>query len=77
MIAVALSLGLAFIMFTLGITLRPEDFRLAVVQPRALVAGAIAQVLLLPCMAFSLVLLFGLKGELAVGVMTSADVLAA
>ena len=69
MIAVALSLGLAFIMFTLGITLRPEDFRLAVVQPRALVAGAIAQVLLLPCVAFSLVLLFGLKGELAVGVM--------
>ena len=69
MIAVALSLGLAFIMFTLGITLWPEDFRLAVVQPRALVAGAIAQVLLLPCVAFSLVLLFGLKGELAVGVM--------
>ena len=69
MIAVALSLGLAFIMFSLGITLRPDDFRLAVLQPRALLAGAIAQVLLLPVVALSLVLLFGLRGELAVGVM--------
>lgn len=69
MIAVALSLGLAFIMFSLGITLRPEDFRVAALQPRALLAGAVAQVLLLPLVAFGLVLLFGLNGELAVGVM--------
>ena len=69
MIAIALSLSLVFIMFSLGITLLPRDFRLAVVQPRALLAGVIAQVLLLPLVAFALVMLFGMRGELAIGVM--------
>jgi BASS family bile acid:Na+ symporter len=69
MIAIALSLSLAFIMFSLGITLLPRDFRLAALQPRALLAGAIAQVLLLPLVAFALVMLFGMRGELALGVM--------
>ena len=69
MIELILSVGLAFIMLSLGLSLQPEDFTRAFRQPRALLAGALAQVIVLPVVAFILLRLLGLKGELAVGVM--------
>ena len=69
LIELALSTGLAFIMLTLGISLQPADFTRAFQQPRALLAGALAQVVVLPLVALSLLQLSGLEGELAVGVM--------
>ena len=69
MIELILSVGLAFIMLSLGLSLQPADFTRAFQQPRALLAGAVAQVIVLPVVAFILLRLFGLKGELAVGVM--------
>ncbi len=56
-------------MLSLGLSLRPADFTRAFQQPRALLAGALAQVVVLPMVAFILLRLFGLNGELAVGVM--------
>ena len=69
MIELILSVGLAFIMLSLGLSLQPEDFTRAFRQPRALLAGALAQVIVLPIVAFILLRLFGLNGQLAVGVM--------
>ena len=69
MIEVVLAASLAFIMFSLGLSLKPSDFRVAFQQPRALFAGALAQVVVLPMVAFTLLTLFGLEGNLALGVM--------
>ena len=69
MIELILSIGLAFIMLSLGLSLQAEDFTRAFRQPRALLAGVLAQVIALPIVAFILLRLFGLNGQLAVGVM--------
>ena len=69
MIELVLSIGLAFIMLSLGLSLQPADFSRALGQPRALLGGALAQLVLLPLVAFSLLRLFGLTGDLALGVM--------
>lgn len=69
MIELILTTGLAFIMLSLGISLQPADFTRAFQQPRALLAGALAQVIVLPIVAFLLLRLTDLSGELAVGIM--------
>ena len=69
MIELVLSVGLTFIMLSLGLSLQPADFSRALGQPRALIGGALAQLVLLPLVAFSLLRLFGLTGDLALGVM--------
>ncbi|WP_420409881.1 bile acid:sodium symporter family protein [Hoeflea sp.] len=72
MIGVVLPLGLAFIMFSLGLGLTVSDFVRVIKQPFAFVVGAFNQVLLLPVVTFGLVLAFGLGPELAVGFMILA-----
>ena len=69
MIELVLSVGLALIMLSLGLSLQPADFSRALGQPRALMGGAVAQLILLPLVAFALLRLFGLTGDLALGVM--------
>lgn len=69
MIELVLGLALAFIMFALGLSLSLGDFAVALRQPRALVAGLLCQVILLPVVAFVLIGLFQLQAELAFGVM--------
>lgn len=69
MIEVGLSASLAFIMFSLGLSLEPGDFRAAISRPKALLAGVLTQIFLLPLVAFALVLLFGIDGQLAIGIM--------
>ena len=56
-------------MFSLGLSLKPQDFGVAFHQPKALIAGAIAQLLMLPVIAFALLRIFGLQGDFALGVM--------
>ena len=51
MISLLLPLGLGFIMFALGLGLGLDDFRSALRQPRALLLGLLAQILLLPLTA--------------------------
>jgi BASS family bile acid:Na+ symporter len=66
MFTVALPLALAFIIFSLGVSLTPADFGFALRRPHPHLAGVICQVVLLPVVAFLLVRGFGLAGELAV-----------
>ena len=67
-----LPLALAFIMFTLGLGLTGKDFLRVIKQPRDFFVGAISQIILLPIIAFLLVLIWPIAPELAVGVMIIA-----
>jgi BASS family bile acid:Na+ symporter len=69
---VFLPLSLAFIMFSLGLALVAADFKRVVVQPKDFIIGAISQVILLPLIAFAIVLVWTLEPALAVGVMIIA-----
>ena len=72
MFAIALPLALAFIMFALGVSLTPADFRFALRRPHPLLAGLLSQVVLLPLVAALLIRTFTLPLELAVGVLVLA-----
>ncbi|MBC6441924.1 MAG: bile acid:sodium symporter family protein [Rhodobacteraceae bacterium] len=69
LVDVVLPLILAFIMFTLGLGLRPGDFMRVFLMPRAFATGFVNQMVLLPIAGFALAHLIGLTPELAVGVM--------
>lgn len=66
---VFLPLSLAFIMFSLGIGLTVADFLRVGRVFHAFLAGAVAQVVILPVVAFILLMIFPVSPELAVGVM--------
>lgn len=68
-VQVLLPLILAFIMFSLGLGLRIADFARVLQFPKAFATGIINQLVLLPLIAFGLVKLFGITGDLAVGLM--------
>jgi len=68
-IEVLLPAALGFIMFSVGITLVPADFRRLVEQPRAVAVGLVAQLLLLPVIAWLLAVAWRLPPEMAVGLM--------
>jgi BASS family bile acid:Na+ symporter len=69
LINVVLPLSLAIIMLSLGIGLTFGDFRRVLTRFQAFALGAGSQIILLPAVAYIVVRLFGLPGELAVGVM--------
>lgn len=62
----------AVIMLGLGLTLTLDDFRRVVRYPRAMVVCLVSQMLVLPAICLGLVLAFGLRPELAVGMMLLA-----
>lgn len=72
LVRVALPLTLAFIMFTLGLGLRLEDFLRVFNMPKAFLTGIVNQMVLLPIVGFVLAIMFGLPPELAVGMMILA-----
>ena len=67
-----LPLALAFIMFSLGLGLTWADFTRVAKQPKDFFVGLICQIILLPIVAFTLVKLWPISPELAVGVMIIA-----
>ena len=71
---VILPLALAFIMFSLGLTLTFADFKQVFIQPKNFIVGMASQMILLPIVGLTLVLLWGdsLSPELAMGVMLIA-----
>lgn len=69
LINVVLPLSLAIIMLSLGVGLTVGDFARVLKAPKAFGIGAVAQVIVLPLVAFGLVSLFSLPAELALGVM--------
>jgi len=69
---VILPLALAFIMFVLGLGLTGADFLRVVKQPRDFFVGAFSQIILLPIIAFIIVMVWPVSPELAIGVMIIA-----
>lgn len=67
-----LPLALAFIMFYLGLTLRINDFRQVLQRPRALLAGLVGQLLMLPLLGGLVAWTSGLDPVMAVGLMVLA-----
>lgn len=63
----AVPLGLIVIMFGMGLSLSTDDFKRIVLLPRAVLIGTFAQILVLPATGFACARLFGLTGEMAVG----------
>ena len=66
---VILPVALFLIMFGIGLSLRPLDFKNIINSPKVVAIGLCAQMLLLPIIALSLALLFSLPPEIAVGLM--------
>ena len=71
-IDIVLPIALAFIMFSLGLGLTKADFFLVFNEPKAFAIGVFNQMIVLPIIGFSVVILSGLDGELAVGLMILA-----
>ena len=59
---------LGVIMFGMGMTLRPEDFKEIFRRPRDVLIGVAAQFTIMPLLAFALANVFSLPPELAAGV---------
>ncbi|MGW4635067.1 bile acid:sodium symporter family protein [Nocardia sp. NPDC004415] len=72
LVTVGLPLALAVIMFGLGLSLTVADFTRIAKTPRVVAIALICQVVVLPVIAFGLVLAFGLPPILAVGMMLLA-----
>jgi BASS family bile acid:Na+ symporter len=70
--AVFLPLALFIIMLGMGLGLTSDDFKRILVEPRAVVLGLIAQLLLLPLVGFMLAATFPLTPDLAVGLVIIA-----
>lgn len=67
-----LSLALIIIMWGMGMSLTVKDFKRVVQYPRAVVIGLINQLILLPVLGFSLIAVFQVPAELAIGLMILA-----
>ena len=63
---------LVLLMFDLGLTLRPADFRLVVERPRAILVGLAGQILLLPLIGLAIGYGFQLEAVFFLGVMLAA-----
>ena len=59
-------------MLGMGLSLKLDDFKRVLVEPKAVIIGLIAQLILLPIVGFGLANVFPLSPELAVGVMILA-----
>lgn len=59
---------LGIVMFGMGLTLKPEDFRIVFSHPRSVAIGAVAQFTIMPLVAWVLTKVFSLSPELTVGV---------
>lgn len=59
---------LGLIMFGMGLTLKPEDFRVVLTRPKDVLLGCLAQFTVMPILAWVLAKVFALPDELALGV---------
>ncbi len=59
---------LGLIMFGMGLTLKPEDFKIVFQRPKDVLIGCLAQFTVMPIIAWILVKVFALPDELALGV---------
>ncbi len=59
---------LGIVMFGMGLTLSPPDFKILGRHPKAVLAGVVAQFVIMPLTAYALAVGFNLPPEIAVGV---------
>jgi bile acid:Na+ symporter, BASS family len=67
-----LPLSLSIIMLGMGLALTIEDFKRITIYPKAVITGLIAQLILLPIIAFGLMIYWDIKPEFAVGIILLA-----
>ena len=68
-IDIILPLSLIFIMFSLGLGLKVQDFKNIMNNPKAFIVGIVNQMIILPIVAFLIIIMFSLPNNLAVGIM--------
>lgn len=59
---------LGIIMFGMGLTLSPHDFKIVLSRPKDIIVGCLAQFTIMPLLAWGLIQVFALPKELALGV---------
>jgi bile acid:Na+ symporter, BASS family len=69
---IVLPIAMFTMMFAMGLTLTPQDFKKIMVFPKAVLLGLFLQLLLLPAIGFAVVSVFPLKTMVAVGFVTLA-----
>jgi len=69
---VVLPIALVVLMFGMGLQLTGSDFLRLARFPRAVIAGLVAQIILLPCIAFTLVQFLSLPQAIAAGIVILA-----
>ncbi len=67
-----LTAGLILVMWGMGLSLVLDDFKRVVKYPKAVTIGVISQIILIPLMAYLLIIVFGVRPEVAVGLMILA-----
>ncbi|KJZ15389.1 bile acid:sodium symporter [Marinomonas sp. S3726] len=72
LIQVVLPAALFIIMLGMGLSLKPLDFKLVIAKPKAALLGVLAQMLMLPILAYLIILSLNIEGPLAVGLMILA-----
>ena len=72
LVQVVLPAALFIIMLGMGLSLKLADFKLVASKPKAVVLGIVAQMLMLPLLAYIIVLVLDLNGALAMGVLILA-----
>jgi BASS family bile acid:Na+ symporter len=70
--AIVLGASLIIIMFGMGLSLTPADFKRVLLYPKAMLIGLVNQLILLPAIGFALILLFPVQPEIAVGLILLA-----
>ena len=68
-IDIILPLSLIFIMFSLGLGLKVHDFKNIMNNPKAFIIGIVNQMIILPIVAFLIIIMFNLPSNIAVGIM--------
>ncbi|CAA7615517.1 bile acid:sodium symporter family protein [Magnetospirillum sp. SS-4] len=68
----ALPAALAFIMFAMGLTMNPGDFRLIATRPKAMLVGLAAKLMLVPLAGLAIVLVWRPSADFAVGMILLA-----
>lgn len=59
---------LGIVMLGMGMTIKPNDFKLVFKEPRSVIIGVILQFTIMPTLAYTIAKIFNLPAELAIGV---------
>ncbi len=69
---IALASSLIIIMLGMGLSLTKDDFKRVLIHPKAIIVGLINQLILLPAIAYGLILVFDVSSDIAIGIMILA-----